>query len=60
MKKIVVVGTGFSGAIIARKIAEELDQHVIIVERERILPETCMTRLMNMGYWYKNTDHMYW
>lgn len=33
MKKIVVVGTGFSGAIIARKIAEELDQHVIIVEK---------------------------
>lgn len=33
MKKIVVVGTGFSGAIIARKIAEELDMPVTVLEK---------------------------
>lgn len=33
MGKIVVVGTGFSGSVLARKIAEELGQHVVIVEK---------------------------
>ena len=33
MNKIVVVGTGFSGAILARKIAEELDLPVIVLEK---------------------------
>ena len=33
MRNIVVVGCGGSGAVIARKIAEELDQPVRIVER---------------------------
>ena len=33
MKNIVVVGTGWSGSIIARKIAEELDMKVNLVER---------------------------
>lgn len=33
MKKIVVVGAGFSGSIIARKIAEELGYKVNVVER---------------------------
>lgn len=31
--KIVIVGTGFSGAVIARKIAEELDRSVIVIEK---------------------------
>ncbi len=30
---IIVVGTGFSGAILARKIAEELDRKVLVVEK---------------------------
>ncbi len=33
MKKITVVGAGFSGSIIARKIAEELNFKVTVVER---------------------------
>ena len=33
MGKIVVVGTGFSGSVIARKIAEELDRSVHVVEK---------------------------
>lgn len=33
MKKIIVVGSGFSGSILARKIAEELDQKVLVVEK---------------------------
>lgn len=33
MKKIIVVGAGFSGAVIARKIAEELDQSVTVIEK---------------------------
>ena len=33
MGKIVVVGSGFSGSVIARKIAEELDQKVILLEK---------------------------
>lgn len=33
MKKIVVVGAGFSGSILARKIAEECGMHVQIVEK---------------------------
>ena len=33
MKKIVIVGSGFSGAIIARRLAEELDLPVTIVEK---------------------------
>lgn len=33
MKKIIVVGAGFSGSIIARKIAEELNFKVTVVER---------------------------
>ena len=32
-KKCVVVGTGFSGAILARKIAEELNKPVIVLEK---------------------------
>lgn len=33
MKKIVIVGSGFSGSILARKIAEELDRKVLVVEK---------------------------
>jgi UDP-galactopyranose mutase len=33
MKKIIVVGAGFSGAILARKIAEELDLWVELIEK---------------------------
>ena len=33
MDKIVVVGTGFSGSILARKIAEELGKEVLVVEK---------------------------
>ena len=33
MKKIIVVGSGFSGSIIARKIAEELNREVELIER---------------------------
>ena len=33
MGKIVVVGTGFSGAVIARKIAQELGRTVLVVEK---------------------------
>jgi len=35
VKNIVVVGTGFSGAVIARKIAEELDLPVKVIEKRR-------------------------
>ena len=33
MKKVIVVGSGFSGSIIARRIAEELDIAVDVIER---------------------------
>lgn len=33
MSKIVVVGSGFSGSVLARKIAEELDRKVTVIER---------------------------
>ena len=33
MEKIIVVGSGFSGSILARKIAEELDREVIVLEK---------------------------
>lgn len=33
MEKIIVVGSGFSGSILARKIAEELGQKVLVVEK---------------------------
>ena len=33
MEKIIVVGSGFSGSISARKIAEELDREVIVLEK---------------------------
>ena len=33
MEKIIVVGSGFSGSILARKIAEELKREVIILEK---------------------------
>lgn len=33
MKKIIVVGAGFSGSIIARKIAEEMGRKVSVIER---------------------------
>lgn len=33
MQEIVIVGSGFSGNILARKIAEELNQRVLIVEK---------------------------
>lgn len=32
VKRIVIVGTGFSGSIIAREIAEKLDMPVTVVE----------------------------
>ena len=35
MQKIVIVGSGFSGSILARKIAEELDREVLVVERRK-------------------------
>lgn len=35
MKKIVVVGSGFSGSVLARMIAEELDYPVQVVEKRR-------------------------
>ena len=33
MKKIVVVGTGFSGTILAREIAEKMNREVIVIEK---------------------------
>lgn len=33
MSRIIVVGAGFSGSILARKIAEELDKKVTVIER---------------------------
>lgn len=33
MGKIIIVGSGFSGSILARKIAEELGQKVLVVEK---------------------------
>lgn len=33
MEKIIVVGSGFSGSILARKISEELDRKVLVVEK---------------------------
>lgn len=37
MKRVIVVGTGFSGSILARKIAEDLNQPVLLLEkREQI------------------------
>ena len=33
MKKIIVIGSGFSGSILARKIAEELNEKVLVVEK---------------------------
>ena len=33
MKKIIVVGSGFSGSILARKIAEELNRKVLVIEK---------------------------
>lgn len=33
MKKIIIVGAGFSGSILARKISEELNMKVTVVER---------------------------
>lgn len=35
MGKIIVVGAGFSGSVIARKLADELDRKVSVVERRR-------------------------
>ena len=35
MGRIVVVGSGFSGGILARKIAEELDRPVTVIEKRR-------------------------
>lgn len=34
MPKIIVVGTGFSGTVIARRIAEELGREVTVIERK--------------------------
>jgi len=33
MQRIIVIGSGFSGSILARKIAEELDQEVVVIEK---------------------------
>ena len=33
MGKVIVVGAGFSGSILARKIAEELNKQVILIEK---------------------------
>lgn len=33
MNKIIIIGSGFSGSILARKIAEELGQKVLVVEK---------------------------
>lgn len=33
MEKIIIVGSGFSGGILARKIAEDLDRKVLVVEK---------------------------
>lgn len=33
MGKVVVVGTGFSGTVVARKIAEELNRDVLVIEK---------------------------
>ena len=35
MEKIIIVGSGFSGSIIARKIAEELNKKVYIIEKRK-------------------------
>ena len=33
MERIIVVGAGFSGAVIARAIAEELNREVLVIEK---------------------------
>lgn len=35
MQDIIVVGSGFSGSILARKIAEELGEKVLVVEKRK-------------------------
>lgn len=35
--KIVIVGSGFSGSILARKIAEEMDRKVSVIERRNYI-----------------------
>lgn len=33
MENIIVIGSGFSGSILARKIAENLDRKVLLLEK---------------------------
>ncbi len=43
MKKILVVGAGFSGAVIARQIADHTDLNVVVIEKRDHLAGNCHT-----------------
>lgn len=49
MQKIVIVGTGFSGSILARKIAEELNKKVLVIEKRSHIAGNMYDEIDNYG-----------
>lgn len=66
MKKVVVVGCGFSGAILAREIAEQLNIKVQIIERRNHIAGNMYDKhdehgilIQRYGPHYLNTNHYF-
>lgn len=64
MKKVIVVGTGFSGSIISRKIAEEMNLDVKVIEKRCHIGGNAYDEydeqgilIQRYGPHYLNTDH---
>ncbi|MCC0655727.1 UDP-galactopyranose mutase [Clostridioides sp. ES-S-0123-01] len=49
MYDCVIVGAGFCGAVIARKIAEELDKNVLVIERRNHIAGNAYDELNDIG-----------
>lgn len=53
--KYIIVGAGLAGITMAERIATQLHERVLIIEKEHILAETFMMNMMQQEYLFNCT-----
>jgi len=55
MFKYIVVGAGLSGAVVAERIASQLSEKVLVLDRKPHIAGTCFDSKMRTAYWCTGT-----